>query len=65
LETLVSIFNFLLNKLEDCQDKLSQDLYVKNTILCTISKLKEYYPMTKELVYIVTISKLTKLLIDE
>jgi hypothetical protein len=45
-----------MDKLKDFQDESSQDQNLKNAAVLAIDKLQQYYPKTKELVYVVTTS---------
>jgi hypothetical protein len=58
----VPIYNYLLDKLEDFRDESDQDADLKVAATLAINKLKDYYPMTDGLSYIVATSKLIKAL---
>jgi len=58
----VPIYNYLLDKLEDFRDESDQDADLKVAAMLAINKLKDYYPMTDRLSYIVATSKLIKAL---
>jgi hypothetical protein len=45
-----------MDKLEDFQDERGQDLNLKNAAELAINKLRQYYPKTEGLVYVVATS---------
>jgi len=51
-----------MNKLKNLQDVLNQDTDLKTAATLAIEKFKIYYPMTNGLAYIITTSKLIKVL---
>jgi hypothetical protein len=52
----------MMDKLEDFIDESDNDLDMQNAARLAVTKLKDYYPMTDGLVYIVATSKLKALL---
>ena len=49
-----------MDKLKNFRDKPNQDLDMKNATNLAIEKLKQYYPITAGLVYVVATSKFKK-----
>jgi hypothetical protein len=56
LTASVPIYNYIMDKLEDFQDERGQDLNLKNAAELAINKLRQYYPKTEGLVYVVATS---------
>ena len=52
----VSIFNYMIDKLEDFQNQCGQDRELKIAAELAIDKLQQYYPKTEGLVYVVVTS---------
>lgn len=53
LTSSVPIYNYIMDKLEDFQAERGQDQNLKNAAELAINKLRQYYPKTEGLVYVV------------
>ncbi len=56
LTASVPIYNYIIDKLEDFQDQPGQDQNLKTAAELAINKLRQYYPKTEGLVYVVATS---------